>query len=68
MNDVFETFKVQFHNRNSFNRATAILATTDFDKVFHDIGHSDMIISFDDKSALDNFVSELKGTEDFTID
>ena len=75
---MFKTFTIQFHNRLAFNSAISIFESSDFDEVFHDIGHSDMIISFDDKSVLDNFVSELsvrqiwnkpsfKGSADFSI-
>ena len=72
---MFETFSIKFHNREAFNTAVSFLQNSDFNKVFNDIGHADMIISFDNKTVLDAFVydclfwekSNLKGAADFTI-
>ena len=80
MNNEFETFSIQFHDRNTFNLAITILEKekTDCDNFFSDIGYADMIISFDNKIVFDSFVSDLsvcqiwdkpsfKGAADFTI-
>ena len=72
---MFETFSIKFTNRQSFCAAISILKTGGYDKFFYDIGHADMIISFDNKTVLDAFVydclfwekSNLKGVADFTI-
>ncbi len=73
---MFETFSIKFINRQSFCAAISILNNGAYDKFFYDIGHADMIISFDNKTVLDAFVydclfwekSNLKGAADFTID
>ena len=78
MKDVFETFSIKFHNRLAFNTALSILKNEDYDAFFVDVGHADMLISFDDKTVLDSLVSDLsvcliwdkpsfKGAADFTI-
>lgn len=75
---MFETFSIQFHDRNTFNLALSILEKSDLNNFFHDIGHSDMIIKFDDKNVFDSFVNDLsvcqiwdkpsfKGAADFII-
>jgi hypothetical protein len=75
---MFKTFSIQFHDRNTFNLALSILEKSDLNNFFHDIGHSDMIIKFDDKNVFDSFVSDLsvcqiwdkpsfKGAADFII-
>jgi len=73
---MFETFSIKFHNRESFCAAISILKNGAYNKFFYDIGYADMLISFDNKAALDSFVhdclfcekSSLKGAADFTID
>jgi hypothetical protein len=78
VNNMFDTHAIRFNNRETFNLAVAILRKSDFCDFFHDIGHSDMIITFSDKIVFDGFVSELgvhqiwdkpsfKGPADFTI-
>jgi len=54
---MFETFSIKFINRQSFCAAISILKNGGYDKFFYDIGHADMIISFDNKAVLDAFVS-----------
>ena len=56
---MFETFSIKFHNREAFNTAVSFLQNSDFNKVFNDIGHADMIISFDNKTVLRDFVAKL---------
>jgi hypothetical protein len=56
---MFETFSIRFHNREAFNTAVSFLQNSDFNKVFNDIGHADMIISFDSNSVLRDFVAKL---------
>ncbi len=78
VNNMFDTHSIRFNNRATFNLAIAILRKSDLNDFFHDIGHSDMIITFDNKIVFDGFVSELgvhqiwdkpsfKGPADFTI-
>jgi hypothetical protein len=75
---MFDTHVIRFNNRVTFNLAIAILKQSDLNNFFHDIGHSDMIITFGDKSVLNDFVSELgihqiwdkpsfKGPADFAV-
>ena len=78
MNNMFDTHAIRFNNRETFNLAVSILEQSDLNDFFNDIGHSDMIITFDDKIVFDGFVNELgvhqiwdkpsfKGPADFTI-
>ena len=52
---MFTTHVIRFNNRVTFNLAVAILEQSDLNDFFHDIGHSDMIISFDNKIVFDGF-------------
>ena len=56
---MFEIYSIKFHNREAFNTAVSFLQNSDFNKVFNDIGYSDMIISFDSNSVLRDFVAKL---------
>ena len=78
VNNMFDTHAIRFNNRETFNLAVSILEQSDLNDFFNDIGHSDMIITFDDKIVFDGFVNELgvhqiwdkpsfKGPADFTI-
>ena len=78
VNNMFDTHAIRFNNRETFNLAVSILEQSDLSDFFNDIGHSDMIITFDDKIVFDGFVNELgvhqiwdkpsfKGPADFTI-
>ena len=75
---MFTTHAIRFNNRVTFNLAIAILRKSDLNNFFHDIGHSDMIITFGDRIVLDGFISELgvhqiwnkpsfKGPADFAV-
>jgi hypothetical protein len=65
---MFETFSVKFNNREAFNNAVSFLQNSKHDGFFHDVGHSDMIISFGDNSVLHDFVAELSvSSAHFTI-
>jgi hypothetical protein len=65
---MFETFSIKFHNREAFNTAVSVLINKHWDAFFVDVGHADMIISFDSNSALRDFVAELPvSSEYFTI-
>jgi len=69
---MFETFSIKFINRKAFCIGIAILKTGDYDEFFYDIGHADMLISFDNKTVLDAFVFDClfwgaKNAADFTI-
>tara|TARA_R110000822_G_scaffold56145_1_gene142109 strand:- start:255 stop:458 length:204 start_codon:yes stop_codon:yes gene_type:complete len=65
---MFEIFSIKFNNREAFNTALSFLENSKYDGFFHDIGYSDMIISFGDKSVLNDFVSELSvSSAHFTI-
>ena len=72
VNNMFDTHAIRFNNRETFNLAVAILEQSDLNDFFNDIGHSDMNITFDNKSVLNNFISELaihhiQKPVDFTI-
>lgn len=65
---MFETFSIKFHNREAFNTALSILKNKDWDAFFVDVGHADMIFSFDNNSVLLDFVAKLPfSSEHFTI-
>lgn len=65
---MFEKYSIKFHNRETFNIALSFLENSKYDGFFHDIGYSDMIISFGDKSVLNDFVAELPvSSAHFTI-
>lgn len=65
---MFETFSIKFHNREAFNTAVSILINKHWDAFFVDVGHADMIISFDSNSVLRDFVTKLPfSSEHFTI-
>lgn len=81
---MFETFKLKFFERATFNTAIHILERCDFEELFKDghgfidIGHADMIISFENKNIMNHFVRDFatyqnrhlpnfKVAEDFTI-
>jgi len=76
---MFTTHSIRFNNRVTFNLAIAILEKSDLNDFFHDIGHSDMIITFDNKIVFDGFIGELsvhqiwdkpsfKGPADFAVE
>ena len=76
---MFTTHAIRFNNRVTFNLAVYILEQSDLNDFFHDIGHSDMIISFDNKIVFDGFIGDLgvhqiwdkpsfKGPADFIIE
>ena len=76
---MFTTHVIRFNNRVTFNLAVAILEQSDLNDFFHDIGHSDMIISFDNKIVFDGFIGDLgvhqiwdkpsfKGPADFAVE
>jgi len=72
VNNMFDTHSIRFNNRATFNLAIAILRKSDLNDFFHDIGHSDMIITFGDIIVFDSFISELaihhiQKPVDFTI-
>lgn len=68
LSDMFEKYSITFHNREAFNTAVSFLQNSDFNKVFNDIGYSDMIISFDSNSVLRDFVAKLSvSSVHFTI-
>ena len=66
MND-FETYKIQFKKRSTFNLALEILKkqqddifnTYQTEDSFYDVGHADMIVSFASKVILDAVISDL---------
>ena len=65
---MFETFSIKFHNREAFNTAVSILMNKDCDAYFVDVGHADMIMSFEYKNVLYYFVTKLPfSSEHFTI-
>ncbi len=75
---MFTTHAIRFNNRVTFNLAVAILEQSDLNDFFHDIGHSDMIITFDNKIVFDGFIGDLavhqiwdkpsfKGPADFAV-
>jgi hypothetical protein len=76
---MFTTHAIRFNNRVTFNLAVAILEQSDLNNFFHDIGHSDMIITFDNKIVFDGFIGDLavhqiwdkpsfKGPADFAVE
>jgi len=76
---MFTTHSIRFNNRATFNLAVSILEQSDLNNFFNDIGHSDMIIKFADKTVFDSFVSDLsvcqiwnkpsfKGPADFAVE
>jgi len=76
---MFTTHAIRFNNRVTFNLAVAILEQSDLNDFFHDIGHSDMIITFDNKIVFDGFIGDLavhqiwdkpsfKGPADFAVE
>ena len=66
MND-FETHKIQFKKRSTFNLALEILKkqqddifnTYQTEDSFYDVGHADMIISFASKFIMDVVIRDL---------
>jgi hypothetical protein len=76
---MFTTHAIRFNNRVTFNLAVSILEQSDLNNFFHDIGHSDMIITFDNKIVFDGFIGDLavhqiwdkpsfKGPADFAVE
>ena len=59
---MFETYKIQFSNRESFNKAQPIICNHDsliYDD-YLDVGHSDMIFTFDNIIHYKSAISRLK--------
>jgi hypothetical protein len=82
--NMFDTFKLKFFERATFNLAIHILERCNFEGLFNgehgliDIGHADMIITFEKKNIMNHFVRDFaihqnkdipnfKVAEDFTI-
>jgi hypothetical protein len=60
---MFETYKIQFSNRESFNKAQPIICDPNTRLNFTgdlDIGYADMIVSFSNEYHYKNAINRLK--------